>query len=335
MMVHPNRKTPYRPSMSAVFWLACLAVAIDVNAASFVVPYDPVADSFTYVKVESHFFGTGIDNDGEANHGAPTSFSASLEKVDGVGAYAGQVDGSGFATYETLGASVSVVDGSGVHDGYTTAAFNEIYTVAPPAGVAAGTPGSMTFNYFLDGETIVDYNAAVLGDDRINGTVHPWAPDFLAIMRFSLWKRSGPDTGPVLNENRVLMRLDDLPTGAIFPGGPHNAVLSHALISAEVTFNYGEPFALLTKLRVDGFVDQGSGGANTPYVNEVSVDFLNTARLVAIINDAHPEAEVTGVAGSYGHLVRSDVPAVPVPAAGWLFGSALLLFIRRQRMERR
>lgn len=190
----------------------------------------------------------------------------------------------------------------------------------------------MTFNYFLDGEVIVDYNAQILGDDRINGTVHPFAPDFLAVMRFGLWKRAGPaPLNQIVRDTRALMYLDDLPTGTASTGGPHNAVLTHALISADITFNYGEPFILETHLRVDGFVDTGSGSADTPYVNSVTVDFLDTARLVAIINPVHPDAEVNGLGGSYNHLVRSDVPAVPIPAAGHLVGSALLILFGRRR----
>ena len=305
-------------------------------SASFIIPFDSLTQSYTYVTVESHHFGTGRINAGDANLEASTLFSETINITNAVGAFAGQVDGTGNAKFGTLGAKVNVLDGSGAQDGFASAGFNEIFTVAPPAGVAPGTQGSMSFFYLLDGETIIDYNATTLGDDRINGTVSPWAPDFLAVMRFNIVQRTATKTTRVLSDTRALMSLDDLPTGTASTGGPANAVLSHALISGNVTFNYGEPFALSTELRVDGFVDQGSGAADTPYINEVTVDFLNTARLVAIVNEDHPDAIVTGLGGNYSQLVTDTAPQVPLPAAAWLFTSALLLIGRfgfRKRTE--
>ena len=52
------------------------------------------------------------------------------------------------------------------------------------------------------------------------------------------------------------------------------------------------------------------------------IDASNTAQLVAIVNEEHPEAAVTGVARDYSPLV-TDVSPVPEPSAQWLAGAGM------------
>lgn len=136
-MMQANCKGPVRRHMSIVIALGMMCFGAGANA-SFVNPFDPFSESYTFVKIESHQFGTGTNSIGEANLLGSTSFSGTVGPQSGTGGFDGEVIGSGLAHYDRLGASVHVVDGAGVHDGYTLATANDIYTVTPPPGVAVG-----------------------------------------------------------------------------------------------------------------------------------------------------------------------------------------------------
>ena len=253
--------------------------------------------------------------------GGPTSFD--FTGIEPVGWAQAEVHGVGFADAGTLSAKINL-SGPGAWFGRINSRFHDVFTVTVP-GVTPGTPGVMSFIYYVDGvadaigvpgETPAqDFSVATvtLG---MNKYVSDGGTPALPIL-----EQLGSDTFEVINSQSL--------------GG--DAVGQYSfnfddVVSFDVPFEYGVPLALQTTLSIAVATDNDfiqvlfgpyreiwGGGV----IENIFVDLFNTAELVAIVNPLQPNATVTGVNFDYSSLVTDSIPQVPIPPALWLLASAL------------
>ena len=244
---------------------------------------------------------------------------------------AGEMDASGFADFGVLKAKINFSGPSAILASVRSD-FNDIFTVSPPPGVAPGTPGALSFVYFVDG----------IGDATGLPGETPTEDFSVATVGMLVVKTVSDGSNPpspvlALQESDFFEVIGSQSLG----GGVVNQVdFSFArLISFDVPFEYGVPFALRTQLAIVVETDNDFIRALfNPYreiwgggvIENIFVDIFNTAKLTAIVNETNPEAEVHGVSLDYSPLVTDTFPMIPEPDSLWLLTLALAVLVAKR-----
>jgi hypothetical protein len=110
-----------------------------------------------------------------------------------------------------------------------------------------------------------------------------------------------------------------------------------------VPFAYGEPFGLNVAFSAVAEADRvGPTVAFSPYremrgeglTGDIYLDYADTAALIAIVNEPHPDAIVAGRTFDYTPFV-TDIAPVPIPEPGtyalMLVGLSLIVLAARRR----
>ncbi len=131
---------------------AALALLAGTEAGAI----DLLTEDFTSVSVEgylpyraSSLTSPHISVGGETNVGASTSFGFVANNA--IGWSPAELDAFGYSTLGgAMGAKINLSGPSAIKAGIGTRS-HDVFTVVPPPGVAQGTPGTMTFHYYVDG----------------------------------------------------------------------------------------------------------------------------------------------------------------------------------------
>lgn len=301
---------------------------------------DPLQDDFTSVEIEGYLpYRTGAPSSphvtvgSETTEGAPTSFEFTAYAP--VNWSSAEMHGTGTASFGSLGATLSL-SGPSAREASVYATFHDVFLVSPPLGVAPGTPGTMSFVYLLDGLADATGLPGETPDDDF--------PIALVQMTMREWMSNGQEPPAPISELLGTASFEVVSSTAL-GGGVVNMVSFDFLhwATIEVPFEYGIPIALQVLMRIGAFTDNDflrlesnpfgqiwGGGV----VQSVYIDASNTVQLVAIVNDEHPEAAVTGVSVDYSSLVTDTTPA-PEPSARALGAAAVAVVLALARQRRR
>ena len=248
------------------------------------------------------------------------------------------LDVSGIARFGILGATLELSGGSAL-EGRVASTFHDIFHVAVPSGVAPGTPVTMAFVYLIEG------SAEVIGlPDLVPGSDFPVVKISLNMIQY------GSDGGapPMVVALPLGFESFEVVGSLDLPGTVTNTVrvdFRH-WVSIDVPFEYGVPAPLRTTLSIEAFTDNTFiRSLSNPYrelwglgvVQSVVVDAPEAAQLVAVVNEAHPEVALSGVALDYS-LLMTDTTPVPEPSAQALGAAAIAVVLglaRRPRAGRR
>lgn len=215
----------------------------------------------------------------------------------------GLLDGEGIADFGTLRARVHI-EGPSALEGHAFATLNDLWTVTNPA--LTGTQGTMRLAFDLHGTaSVLDSNG-----DPVSGD------SFAQVGLGAFLDQTGQNPG-----NNVLAYSQALSSGQVIgilstaPGSP--------VVSSSFSFTYGVPFQVGVGLTVHAFTDNAfiyattvpayfeSYGGGT--VDEVTLEFLSTAELVAIVIPADPFAHVAGSSGEdHTNKVTTALAVSPV-----------------------
>ena len=256
----------------------------------------------------------------------------------------GWVEGHGNARFTSLGARVRNNIGSTFWGEVRTNAHS-IVSVGVPTGVAAGSPGTHTYVFDIDGSAIFDYDPNALQSLYDSGQTLPVSTLVTASVQINKYvdDGNGNPSGFVVPGGGVpagvLIGVSELPAygpGTVGTGGPHNIVIDNRRVTMDVPIIYGETFGLNISFTVRTWTDSTFYGGTTYdgiFLNEIDAQFNNTAELIAIVDSANPSVTVVGQNFDYTPLVSAVVPApVPIPGALWLLLSgfvSLRLFTNR------
>ncbi len=299
---------------AAVFLVLALAALPALGAP------DPGTENFTSISTSGHIGSDYPSFHTNTLNGSTTVTSPQHLKTANLTFNSpGSLDGEGFADFGTLKSSVVLEGPSGQH-GHSKSVFNDHWTVTNPA--LTGTQGTMQLAFDISGMTTV---LDTFGDPVASNA---WS-------QLSLLVDLNANSGS--NGTRVLSfepQLDPGPTNVVAsPGGP--------TISDPITFTYGVPFGIRVSLYVwaqsdnhylgytftPSYFEYYGGGT----IDSVTVDFLSTAELIAIVIPDDPAARVLGdSATNYTGLVSTEVP---LPATLWLVLAGLPLLGRRRRRK--
>ena len=289
-------------------------------------------DAYTNGQLRANLSSSNNLFDSSSNGANPTGFNLTVTSNFALESE-GTAHGTGFADYGKLGATLNL-SGPGAREASSVATFHDVFTIATPFGVTPGTPGELTYSYLVDGfssvtsapgETPISSFASSVAGVRM--TMYKWTPD-----------GNGSAAAELIDRHTVeLIGPEDLDgTAVILTNNPG------LFMNFTVPFNYGEPLALTNILAVNATADNRFlGQQSNPFflgwgggvIENVYNNYLNTAELVAIVNEAHPDVAITGVSSTdYSSLVTDTLPSsVPIPAAAWLFGSGLVVLVSISR----
>jgi hypothetical protein len=212
----------------------------------------------------------------------------------------------------TLKAKINL-SGPGARQAGISSRYHDVFTVLTPAGVAQGDPGTMTFAYYVDGiADAIGVSGETVGDD--------FSVARASVRMLKYTSDGGTPPSPVL-ENLGTQSFEVLGSQAFGGGLVNNIDFTFGeLLTFEVPFEYGVPVALTTELTITLLTDNRFlQTLSNPYreiwgggvIENIYVDTYNTAELIAIVNEEHPEADVTGVNFDYSPLVMASIPPIP------------------------
>jgi hypothetical protein len=285
--------------------------------------FDPLADSFTRVQMDFEVpylvTAPGSPDRSQAiatTDGGPTVLSFTADAPENFSI--GTIEGFGNADFDRHRLRFDMA-GPSARKATVVSMSHDVLTVAAPAGVPVGTEVTLTFVYFVTGSLFVELNRGVL-------TQRP-ATSPAALVRMSV--TSYCEVGGIAEVassktlGNTLATFGELAARAeaevILPLGPVPYVYQF-----DVPFAYGEPFGLNVSFQATAEPDRtGPTVQFSPYrelrgeglIGDLHLDFMDTAALVAIVNEPHPDAVVMGRTFDYTHLVTDVVP-VPVPEPG-------------------
>ena len=320
-------------------------LAVNVQAQAF----NLLEDSFTQVRMDfevPYLVSSSSSPDlsriieSTLNGATTVSFTANEPQNYSLG----EISGYGHADFTSLGASFEMT-GSSAREALVIVTSHDVLTIAPPTGVSVGTPGSMTLVYQITGAT---YRTIHLG-----ASPAPGRSPSSSMASFGIGARTygeDPGTGALSSTSHggysetTLSYSDAIAYAAGDVFAPtQGSFIPTATI--EVPFVYGEPLPLEVSFSIRGETDRTDPSfIFNPYgeqrgerlIGDLSMDFSNTAALIAIVNEEHPTTMITGVNHNYSSLVTATIPnPVPVPPAVWLFASALGYLLHRTRKSRR
>ena len=273
------------------------AVFLFTSFATSAVEPDVLTDSFTSIRILNLYQFNSLDGSPnnlqsiETNIGSSTNHSALLiagEDGSGGSDITHFVDGAGRAGADFLGAKVRT-DGVKVFEARVQALTHDIYTILGSQPV--GTAGSLRFVYRVSGEAFFDLDRDAL-DNALNVFISPNRALVAANMRARVWAPDG-NGGAMLDGfdsfgGNLVTVGDLLPCGApCAVTGPFLPQSGGVDIELDVPFVYGEPLPLSIDfwLRVFPDVTCGTVLCNNYFSEEITADFNNTAKLVAIVTD--------------------------------------------------
>ena len=235
------------------------------------------------------------------------------EESGGVLSTDGWLDAHGIATYNTLKSMVRIW-GDGAIRGRNNPSFNDHWTVSNPA--LTGTPGTLQLAFNLSGSATVLDNA-----------LNPVASDEWASISLLV------DHNPSKYSNGTRALYHYMPLSH----GPYQV---WALLTDPIPFTYGTPFGI--RVGLTAYTETDNEWISTtlsPYferygggtIEDVTVDFLNTASLAGVIIPDDPDAELTTTSpADLQYLVTTESP-IPEPATVTLLGLGSLIALRRRK----
>jgi hypothetical protein len=256
---------------------------------------DPAVDTFTK-----------ITTTGQLGSSHPTISEAELNDVITRTQYAeantmftnpGTLEGEGTAEYGTLKSKVRI-DGPSALNGNSKSIFNDHWTVTNP-NVPNGTPGNMQLSFNLSGlVTVLD----TFGNPVVTN----------AFSSVGLIVFQNPTT--TSNGTTLLSSFIGLNTGATQILG----TMGSPTVTIPFNFTYGTEFGIQVILQTNAVTDnQFLFTSFTPYfehygggnIDDVTVDFSNTAELAAIVIPGDIDAQVAGTSGAdFSALVTTELP---------------------------
>lgn len=261
-----------------------------VSTSALAQPLDPFADVYTTVRGQGRIWNKGFPNFSTNTLNGSTSDSHT--DMSNFGKY----EGEGFANFGTLKAKATI---EGQDGGYATvtSVFNEILTITKPT--ATGTPGTMKMAFHLEGQANATYFPS-----------EPLAPgQQIGSVAFTAYSATDDSSSFLTNDNlRICHDIE-------FLAGDKVAISPFPLtvVFFEVPFIYGEPVTTQVHLRVRA---EGNPVFGDKPIESSTVNFSNTAVLIAFVVDDLPNTTVTGQSGfNYAPLVTDTLPDIPEPSS--------------------
>ncbi|MGD9603124.1 MAG: hypothetical protein AB7O21_17790 [Gammaproteobacteria bacterium] len=315
-----------------------VAVAAPLRPAR-ALTFDPLVDAFTQVQMNFQvpYLVTAPSSPDRTQAIATTddgptslSFAADAPANFSIGA----ITGFGAAEFDRHRARFDIT-GPSARVANILSLSHDVLTVARPADVPVGTAGTLKFVYLVTGSLFVELNRGAL----------PRKPDSFVVAGVGMSVTSYRDTGGAVEVTssetlgNTLVTYGDLVARAeaevVLPLPP--AVYAYHF---DVPFVYGEPFGLSVSFQAFAEVDRTDPTTLfSPFrelrgeglIGDLSLDFADTAALMAIVNALHPDAGVTGRTFDYTPFVTDVVPVpVPIPSAMCLILVPLLASLRRR-----
>ncbi|MAE60953.1 MAG: hypothetical protein CMJ49_06295 [Planctomycetaceae bacterium] len=311
-----------RAGVVALLWACLIGVGLCPTDAD---AFNQMVDSRTSGGVSAEISASTNLSASDSTLGGPTGWDLTVTSNLALES-PGTAHGTGFADFGVLKTSLNL-SGPGAKFGGAGSAFHDVFTVATPPGVAPGSPGDMTLVYLIDGNASV---TSTPGASPISTFTSDVASISMSVARYSSDGSGGVIFDGTDTRYMKLIGPESLDgTAVVFVPHPPD------LLTFTVPFNYGEPIGLTTNLVARAFADNRFlGQQSNPFflnygggvIQNVFIDYFNTAELVAIVNEDHPDVTITGVSSTdYSSLVTDTIPAiVPVPSAVLLFGSAIV-----------
>ncbi|MDP6544054.1 MAG: PEP-CTERM sorting domain-containing protein [Phycisphaerae bacterium] len=310
------QSTKLRNTLGAVI-ATLLIVTFGAIEASGAIP-NPGADDYTSITSTGNLSGNHPTSYTYVLNGPTTVTSPDhLRSSNLTFSTSAWLDGEGVASFGTLKSRIRLWD-PGALNGNSQSLWNDHLTIVNPA--LTGTQGTMQLAFNLSGLTTV-----------LDTGGNPVASDAFADL--SLLVDLNPSS--TSNGTRVLDYYANLSPGPMqitaTPGGP--------TVTSDINFTYGAPFGIRTILGVWAQTDNfylWEGG--NPYfihygggtIDDVTVDFLSTAELVAVVIPNDPTAQVMGGSGAdYTPLVATEAPE-PATMMMLMSGMAVTLWRRRR-----
>jgi hypothetical protein len=279
---------------------------------------DPASENFTGISTAGQLGGSFPFFSDYVLNGPITIASPQHRKTTNLlYTTAGLLDGEGIAAFGVLKSRV-LLDGPAALNGNSSASFNDHWTVTNPS-IPNGTPGTMQLAFNLSGmTTVLDFYLDPVASDQFS----------------SLSLVVDLDPSSTSNGTRVLEYFADLnpgPTQVVaMPGGP--------TVTVPFGFTYGVPFGVRTSLGVWASTDNHYLWTSfSPYfeyygggtIGSVTIDFLSTAELAAVVIPDDPLASVVGGSSTdYSPLVTDRLVPEPASLAILLLGG--IGFLRRR-----
>jgi hypothetical protein len=299
-------------------WSVVLIVVAVLAPESFGSP-NPGTENYTSITTTGQLGGnypTSYSYDYIATGPTTVTSPGHLSSTNPAYSSPGSLDGEGIADFGTLKSRIKIW-GPAALNGSSRSLFNDHWTITNAS--LTGTTGTTQLAYNLSGATTV-----------LDTVGNPVASN--AFSSLSLIVDLNPSTSS--NGTRVLdyhTPLDPGPTQVLAtPGGP--------TVTVPFTFTYGVPFGIRTSLTVWAETDNGwlwtdlspyfenyGGGA----IDEVTVDFLSTAELIAIVIPDDPAAHVRG--GSLVDYTDLVSTVAPLPTTMALMGLGLVGVLARRK----